>query len=106
MRAFQKVIWIQNDLFTRHYAVRSTEVAGLKALRENVNLSSSEEVNAELRSLHTFQTATSSNGSGGSGSGEYSPRHLRGQSSVDFNSMPSPVKSEVKAKKGWFGLGK
>lgn len=108
MRAFQKVIWIQNDLFTRHYAVRSTEVAGLKALRENVNLSSSEEVNAELRSLQTFQTtiSTLSNGSGGSGSGEYSPHHLRGQSSVDFNSMPSPVKSEVKVKKGWFGLGK
>ncbi|KAH6909294.1 Protoglobin-domain-containing protein [Coprinopsis sp. MPI-PUGE-AT-0042] len=106
MRAFQKVVWIQNDLFTRHYAVRSTEVAGLKALRESVNLSSSDEVNTELRNIQTYQATVStiSSESGGSGSGEYSPRRQR-KPSQDWPS-PSPVKEESKVKKGWFGIGK
>lgn len=30
MRAFQKVVWIHNDLFTRHYVHRATQVSALR----------------------------------------------------------------------------
>ncbi|EAU85203.1 hypothetical protein CC1G_06219 [Coprinopsis cinerea okayama7 len=130
MRAFQKVIWIQNDLFTRHYAVRSTEVAGLKALRDSVNLSSQEDVQSELKSIKTFQTSSTHSGSESSvppvPQRSYGPgpsnRHTYAPSApsthASFSSPSSsgygpnagiqnfPSAKEIKEKKGWFSFGR
>jgi hypothetical protein len=66
LRAFQKVIWIQNDLFARHYAVRSTEIAGLNKIRAQHNLSSRDDVDALTGSDLLPTSTVSSSFSGGS----------------------------------------
>ncbi|KAJ3496341.1 hypothetical protein NMY22_g19826 [Coprinellus aureogranulatus] len=83
MRAFQKVTWIQNDLFTRHYAVRSTEVAGLNQIRQQHDLSSSDDIASLSGSSSPLATSTVHSTSSGSSHGH----HYRHHSSFD----PSPI---------------
>ncbi|KAJ2918183.1 hypothetical protein MD484_g2253, partial [Candolleomyces efflorescens] len=68
MQAFQKVVWIQNDLFSRHYAVRSTEVAGLNQIRSTHDLSSSDDLNSII-SAHATSSESTANGHGGTPAG-------------------------------------
>ncbi|KAF5341944.1 hypothetical protein D9611_001257 [Ephemerocybe angulata] len=88
MRAFQKVTWIQNDLFTRHYAVRSTEVAGLNQIRQQHDLSSSENV-ASLANRNSGFYPTSTVNSAGSGSSF-------GNTNAEVFNMTFPVESNHK----------
>lgn len=88
MRAFQKVTWIQNDLFTRHYAVRSTEVAGLNQIRQQHDLSSSENV-ASLANRNSGFYPTSTVNSAGSGSSF-------GNTNAEVFNMNFPVESNHK----------
>ncbi|TFK22773.1 hypothetical protein FA15DRAFT_595478 [Coprinopsis marcescibilis] len=116
LRAFQKVIWIQNDLFARHYAVRSTEVAGLKTLRQAINLSSSDDVQSELLSINalnttsTFSSTTTSTASSPSPKGSPPPvpsPTTKLNFSVDQGARHVASQSrDLKDKKSWFSFGR
>ena len=75
MRAFQKVTWIQNDLFTRHYAVRSTEVAGLNQIRQQHDLSSSDDLASLTGSSSFLPTSTVHSSNSGSSQGRHNRKH-------------------------------
>ncbi|TEB23222.1 hypothetical protein FA13DRAFT_1640224 [Coprinellus micaceus] len=109
MRAFQKVTWIQNDLFTRHYAVRSTEVAGLNQIRQQHDLSSSDDLASLTGSSSFLPTSTVHSSNSGSSQGHHNRKHSA------FNELPpvspsggiSSVDGDLKKQKkngggGWF----
>lgn len=115
MRAFQKVTWIQNDLVTRHYAVRSTEVAGLNQIRRQHDLSSVEDVASFTGSSNFLPTSTVHSSSSGSSSGSRNAnRSTRSAPNPNVFDTPPAVYQNIAKKpadkkhghhRGWFGFG-
>lgn len=105
MRAFQKVTWIQNDLFTRHYAVRSTEVAGLNQIRQQHDLSSSDDLASITGSSSFLPTSTVHSSSSGSSHGNHNRNYSHFPQSP-VSSVQPPIADDKKHKKhgggGWF----
>ncbi|KAI5885075.1 uncharacterized protein SCHCODRAFT_02603640 [Schizophyllum commune H4-8] len=81
LRALQKVVWIHNDLFTRHYVQRATHVSALRS------------ASASVGSFSTInEHPPSTRGSSGSSSGGVNESYFPGSAPGDRVSGASPVR--------------
>ena len=83
LRALQKVVWIHNDLFTRHYVQRATHVSALRSASASVG---------SFSTINEHPPSMRASASSGSSSGGVNESYFPGSAPGDRVSGASPVR--------------